>query len=73
MLNRYCKIDKSLNSLQEDNNKISLVGDKQDFENLLDQISDVLTDVGMDSNDEPNKLGLQIEEIIDILSEVVYD
>ncbi len=48
------------------------MGDKQYFGRLLSQMSDVLIEIGMDSNDNPNKLGLQIEEIIDILSGVVY-
>lgn len=73
LLNKYCEIDTNSYELQEDNNKILLIGNKQYFENLLDEISDILIEIGMDSNDEPNKLGLQMEEIIDVLSEVVYD
>lgn len=73
LLNKYSKINFNSDHLREENSRIVIVGDKQYFEDLLDLVSDVLANIGFDHNDEPNKFGLQIEEIIDVISKVVYD
>lgn len=73
LLKEYCKLDINPSALPDKGNRVSVVGDKEYFENLLDEVSDILTDKGMDENFEPNELGLQIEEIIDVLSSAVYD
>ena len=35
---------------------------------LVDQLSDLLTSIGLDANDEPNEIGLEIEHLIDIFN-----
>lgn len=45
---------------------------KEKLRNLLDDISDVFSEIGLDENSEPNQLGLQLEKIIDIISRIVY-
>lgn len=40
---------------------------------LLDELSDNLINRGLDKNSEPNQLGLQIERLIDVFSDVFYD
>lgn len=53
--------------------KVLLSGTPCYFESLLDKLSKLLIDKGLDSNtDEPNKLGLKIETLIDIISREVY-
>lgn len=73
LLKKYSSLRLSPNTLPENKRQVAIVGDKQYFEKLLDEISNVLIEKGMDDNDEPNELGFQIEEVIDILSKVVYD
>ncbi|MCT4613476.1 MAG: hypothetical protein N4A49_01225 [Marinifilaceae bacterium] len=73
LLRKYGDVDLYHDNLREENNKILIIGNKQYFENLLDKISDVFIELGLNNNDEPNKIGLQIEEIIDVLSKVIYD
>lgn len=40
------------------------LGDKT-VADLLDELSELLTEIGLDENDEPNSTGLMIESLID--------
>jgi hypothetical protein len=52
---------------------IFVSGDKAQFEELLDVVTDLLCNKGIDSNSELNGFGYMVEDIISILSSVVYD
>jgi hypothetical protein len=59
--------------ISRENNTFFLTADKEFFESLLDKLSTILVQDGLTTpNDEPNKLGLEIEGIIDVISRIVY-
>lgn len=45
---------------------------KEKLRNLLNNISDIFSEIGLDENSEPNQIGLQLEAIIDKVSNIVY-
>ena len=53
-------------------NTIFLTLEKVSADSILDFLSDELCRVGLEQNDEPNKTGVMIENIIDKFSRAVY-
>lgn len=56
-----------------EDNKVVIIGEYELFEKLLDIISDLFVEIGIDDYSETNPFGYKIEKIIDIISEQVYD
>lgn len=54
-------------------NEFFIVGTKEFYSRLLDKLSDKLSEVGFNKNDEPNEIGLKIEDLIDKFTPLVYD
>lgn len=46
--------------------------DRDFFGQALDELSDYLLKNGLDENDEANSVGLEIETLIDYISEIYY-
>jgi hypothetical protein len=65
-------IPKSINLLKLNDLKYQMDLNLDDADYLLDKLSDLLIEKGLNSNDEPNSLGLKIESIIDIVNRVKY-
>lgn len=55
------------------NNEVIILGDYELFEELLDVISDLFIEKGIDDYGETNPFGYKIEKIIDLISDQVYD
>jgi hypothetical protein len=53
--------------------EVTIIGDKEIIEVLLDKVSDILSDKGFDLNDNLTPTGIRLERIIDLISEVFYD
>ena len=49
-----------------------LQGNKEDFEKLLDKLSNYFVEHGIDKKEEINAIGYNIERLIDKLS-IIYD
>lgn len=72
-LGQLIEIIKVDNFIIEESTNVNIIkGDDAFFENLLDHLSNYLIQNGLDENDEPNSIGIEIEELIDKVSEVYY-
>jgi hypothetical protein len=49
-----------------------ITGSKNLYSKLLDRLSDKLSEIGLNKDDEPNEVGLKIESLIDKFSPFVY-
>lgn len=65
-------IHDSINTTRINELKYLLELNFQDADYLLDKLSDLLIEKGLNSNDEPNAFGLEIESIIDIVNRAKY-
>ncbi len=65
-------IDIELNVISTTKTMILLAGNREYFENMLDLVSNLLIEKGLDETDNPNEFGADIETIIDIISAVTY-
>ncbi|KGL41317.1 hypothetical protein BMT55_03415 [Listeria newyorkensis] len=43
--------------------------DSEAVEDILDVLSSLFMEIGLKSNDEPNKIGLDLEDLIDIIND----
>ena len=59
-------------NIKDINGKILIEGQDKDFDDLLDSISNLLMSQGIDSNGEINSFGVQLESIIDKISDIIY-
>ncbi len=49
-----------------------IFGSRNLYSELLDELSNKLSEVGFNQDDEPNEVGLKIEDLIDKFSPLVY-
>lgn len=69
LINKFSKEALKFFNIQEsENDTIVLVGEKEQFEELLDNIADIISTKGIDEYGELNIIGNQMEKIIDIIS-----
>ncbi|MEM7086260.1 MAG: hypothetical protein AAF489_08770 [Bacteroidota bacterium] len=66
-------LPKSLNYIKNDDFYVVFEADDKTVEDLLDKLSDVLSEKGFDENDNLNAIGVRIEKIIDPISDVFYN
>lgn len=71
LLSRFGIVESDFGKAESD--RFFLNGSKEFFEKLLDLISDMLMKEGLNEIDEPNELGLELERLIDKISEVYYN
>ncbi|GCD80931.1 hypothetical protein AT05_11780 [Schleiferia thermophila str. Yellowstone] len=50
-----------------------VLGSRGLYVDLLDKLSDKLSEIGLDDKDIPNEKGLRVENLIDKFSAIVYD
>lgn len=66
------KIDQSL--IEKESINVNVIkGNDIFFENILDNLSNYLLQYGLDEKDEPNSIGIEIEQLIDKVSEIYYE
>lgn len=66
------KILESKKVLLKSNSSIQLSLKDDQLELLLNQLSDLLSEIGLENDSELNETGLFIESMIDVLSRVLY-
>jgi hypothetical protein len=52
---------------------VILSGEKDNFERLLSALADAFSQSGLNSDDEPNSVGRQIESVIDKCTLLLYE
>lgn len=72
-LNKLIDILKIDQSLIEKESINVIKGNDIFFENILDNLSNYLLQYGLDEKDEPNSIGIEIEQLIDKVSEIYYE
>lgn len=66
------KLDISL--IEKESINVNVIkGDDSFFENILDNLSNYLLQYGLDEKDEPNSIGIKLEQLIDKVSKVYYE
>tara|TARA_B100000575_G_C22505015_1_gene330100 strand:- start:223 stop:486 length:264 start_codon:yes stop_codon:yes gene_type:complete len=59
-------------SIENQDAKFYIFGSRKLYSELLDELSDKLSEIGLNKDDEPNEVGLKIESLIDKFSPFVY-
>jgi len=63
---------KDLSHVVLNEKKMMISVSKSDADSIIDALTIALTEFGLEESSEPNNLGLQIEGVIDIFSEIAF-